>query len=123
MADQKISALDALTALSDDDLFVVVEDPAGTPATKKITTANVRASLIPAIGFAASRNAAQAAAQNVHAIIIPDAFLDEQGTLINHTTGLITIVEEGYYSLFGNISQSAGNSCFARIWKNPNKSE
>jgi len=42
MTDKKISELDALTTLATDDLFVVVDDVAGTPTTKKITAANVR---------------------------------------------------------------------------------
>lgn len=40
MADQRISELTALTSASDDDLLVVVDDPGGTPVTKKITKAN-----------------------------------------------------------------------------------
>lgn len=40
MADSKISNLGAITSLSDDDLLVVVNDPAGTPTTNKITVAN-----------------------------------------------------------------------------------
>lgn len=41
MADKKITELSELTALSQDDLFVVVDDPNGTPVTKRITAANV----------------------------------------------------------------------------------
>jgi len=40
MADSKISNLGAITSLSDDDLLVVVNDPAGTPTTNKITVAH-----------------------------------------------------------------------------------
>ena len=46
MADKKITALTAVTTLSSDDLFVVVDDPSGTATTKKITAANVKAGLI-----------------------------------------------------------------------------
>lgn len=40
MADSKISNLDSITSLTDDDLLVVVNDPAGTPTTNKITVAD-----------------------------------------------------------------------------------
>ena len=40
MADSKISNLDAIASLSDDDLLVVVNDPSGTPTTNKITVAD-----------------------------------------------------------------------------------
>lgn len=42
MADSKITALTALTDASSDDLLPIVDDPAGTPVTKKITVANFK---------------------------------------------------------------------------------
>jgi len=45
MADQKISELTALTSVADADLLAIVDDPSGTPTTKKITKANLVASL------------------------------------------------------------------------------
>ena len=41
MADKKITQLTALTSLVDGDLFVVVDDPSGTPVTKKLTAADL----------------------------------------------------------------------------------
>jgi len=41
MADTRITNLPALTEMSDDDLFVVVDNPSGEPTTKKITKANL----------------------------------------------------------------------------------
>lgn len=40
MADKKVSALTAITNMSSDDLMLVVNDPSGTPASRKITHAN-----------------------------------------------------------------------------------
>lgn len=37
MADKKITELTALASLVDADLFAVVDDPSGTPVTKKVT--------------------------------------------------------------------------------------
>ena len=41
MADKKVSALAAITNLSQDDLLMVVNDPAGTPESKKVTVGNL----------------------------------------------------------------------------------
>lgn len=45
MADTKISADPSLTTATSDDVFPVVDDPGGTPAHKKITLANLSASI------------------------------------------------------------------------------
>lgn len=45
MADAKISALTALTSASADDIIPIVDDPGGSPVTKKITIANLAASV------------------------------------------------------------------------------
>lgn len=42
MADSKLTALTALTTVTGDDLLYVVDDPAGTPTSKKATAAVVR---------------------------------------------------------------------------------
>jgi hypothetical protein len=70
-------------------------------------------------GFAGKRNAGQAAAVTVHAIIIPDVVDDNTGNLMNALTGVFTAAANGYYVFGANISQSAGSTCFARVWKNP----
>jgi hypothetical protein len=41
MADTKITALTALTAIATGDILVVVDDPGGSPVTKKITIDNL----------------------------------------------------------------------------------
>lgn len=46
MPDTKVSALSALTALTDDDLLLIVNDPGGTPASRKMTWANFRKAVL-----------------------------------------------------------------------------
>lgn len=52
MADKKITELSALTAISQEDLFVVVDDPTGTPITKNITAG----ALFANVGYTQSTN-------------------------------------------------------------------
>ena len=42
MADKKITQLDALTNVTADDLILIVDDPAGTPTSKKVTAENLK---------------------------------------------------------------------------------
>ncbi len=51
MADKKITALTASTALSSDDLFHVVDSPASSPSNKKITANNVFNLIPTTIGY------------------------------------------------------------------------
>lgn len=48
MANKKITELTATTTLADTDVVPVVTDPAGSPATKKITLANLKAAVLAA---------------------------------------------------------------------------
>jgi hypothetical protein len=41
MADKKVTALAAITAASNNDIFMIVDDPLGTPISKKITVEDV----------------------------------------------------------------------------------
>lgn len=41
MANQKITELTALTSVATEDVFVVVDDPSGTPTTKKATLSDI----------------------------------------------------------------------------------
>ena len=51
MADKKVSALSTITNLSQDDLFMVVDDPAGTPTSKKVTVGNLFGNVSVATSF------------------------------------------------------------------------
>tara|TARA_Y100001951_G_C11086577_1_gene154341 strand:+ start:14 stop:463 length:450 start_codon:yes stop_codon:yes gene_type:complete len=57
MADKKITALNALSGLSTDDLFHVVDDPSGAPTNKKITATNVFNKVPTWLGFAQTAQA------------------------------------------------------------------
>jgi hypothetical protein len=48
MADTKLTALSAIGTLGDDDIFYVVDDPGGTPLSRKVTAANLAAYTTPA---------------------------------------------------------------------------
>jgi len=70
MADQKLTALDAATTLGDADLVYVVDDVAGTPASKKLTGANLKTAVggAPASGqYAVNTVAASGATETLPA--------------------------------------------------------
>jgi len=47
MADKKITQLTAITSISGDDLLLVVNDPSGTPASRKVTVTNFFGTVAP----------------------------------------------------------------------------
>jgi hypothetical protein len=51
MADKKVSELTALTEVSGDDLLLVVNDPSGSPTSRKVTLTNFFASIEPEAVF------------------------------------------------------------------------
>jgi hypothetical protein len=76
MADKKITALTDLgTAIASTDLFHVVQDPAGTPINKKVSTANVFNNIPSWIGLkqAAQTLSANGAANVTTSITVVDA--------------------------------------------------
>lgn len=73
MADKKITALDELTTLADGDLFVVVDDAAGTPVSKKVSFETI-------VDFVAASEDISTAIQTVSP---PVAFDDANNVLCN----------------------------------------
>jgi hypothetical protein len=65
MPDLKISALPAAAAVTTDDLCVIVDDPAGTPASKKATFAQIKAAIVTGIVNANVDNAAAIAGTKI----------------------------------------------------------
>ena len=56
MADVKISELTAASAVTPDDLFVIVDDPAGSPVTKKVSASVLRNPHVVALTYASTLN-------------------------------------------------------------------
>ncbi len=93
MADKKITALNASTALSTDDLFHVVDDPSGSPTNKKITATNVFSKVPSYLGLAATPATFTSGAIDV---TTPISFISVTGTqaysLAAGTAGQIKIL-------------------------------
>ena len=100
MADKKITALNASTALSTDDLFHVVDDPSGSPTNKKVTNANVFNKIPGWIGFSDTPQALAAAgavsitttlttiaSSGVIALTIPDGIQGQIKVIVFITDG------------------------------------
>ena len=79
MADVKISELSASTAVTPDDLFVMVDDPSGTPVTKKVSASVLRNPHVVALTYAATLNTDASAGD------IFDVTLTGAATLANPT--------------------------------------
>ena len=78
MADKKITALNAATALSTDDLFHVVDSPASSPTNKKITVDNVLNKVPSYLGLAATP---ATVASGVIDVTTPVTFCSVTGTV------------------------------------------
>lgn len=89
MPDKKITQLDALTSVTADDVFLVVDDPAGTPTSKKVTAANLAAS-IAAIGL----NAGGSNPVLIHGIELPATHqIRFEGATDNSFETFLTVVD------------------------------
>jgi hypothetical protein len=77
MADVKISELSASSAVTPDDLFVMVDDPSGTPVTKKVSASVLRNPHVVALAYAATLNTDASTGD------IFDVTLTGNGTLAN----------------------------------------
>jgi len=83
MADVKISQLDSASSVTADDLFVIVDDPSGSPVTKKVSFSNLVSSIAPTvvqIGSVSGTINTNASLGNIF-----DLTLTASGTLANPT--------------------------------------
>jgi hypothetical protein len=65
MADKKITELSLATAVTPDDLLVMVDDPAGSPVTKKVTVSTLRQPITLAYGSGSGNMPTDAAACDI----------------------------------------------------------
>lgn len=56
MADIKISELNNATSITPDDLFVIVDDPSGSPVTKKVSASVIRNPHVATLTYASTLN-------------------------------------------------------------------
>lgn len=116
MADKKITALTAVTTLTDDDLFVVVDDPSGTATTKKITAANVKSGLAPLASptFTGTPAAPTAAADTNTTQIATTAYVVGQGYL-KSSTASTTYIANSLVDAKGDLIVATANDTPARL--------
>lgn len=82
MPDVKISELSAASAVTPDDLFVIVDDPAGSPVTKKVSASLLRNPHVVTLSYAATLNTDASAGD------IFDVTLTGNTTLANPTNAV-----------------------------------
>ena len=107
MADKKITALNASTALSTDDLFHVVDDPSGSPTNKKITATNVFNKIPSWIGLA----------QTAQALSTPGA-IDVTSAITNLTsdgTDAVTLADGTQGQIKICVVTTLANSAVAKV--------
>jgi len=125
MADKKITALNASTALSTDDLFHVVDDPSGSPTNKKVTNANVFNKIPGWIGFSDTPQAITSAtavsitttlstiaSAGVIALTLPDGIQGQVKVIVMITDGgtatlTPTTMNDGTTLAFADVGDSA----------------
>lgn len=105
MADAKLTALTAVTSASTDDLLYVVDDPGGTPASKKITFDNLQKSITT---LSSSANA-----------LIGSVGITIDGGGATITTGIKGYIEVPYACTINRVTTLAdqSGSIVIDIWK------
>lgn len=93
MSDSPIEDLTALSQASSDDLFVVVDDPSGTPVTKKITKANLMGgtNVVQAVGTTETQTLTNKTLTSPK--INEDVAVTATATELNYTDGVTSAIQ------------------------------
>lgn len=105
MADIKITALSALSGLTSDDLFVVVDNPTGSASTKKIAVSGVASTLGPLI----SASGLSGFNSSVSGLLSVKNILAGSGAIVSSSSGTFTVSLSGVGGLGTMSTQNANN--------------
>lgn len=121
MADKKITELTELSALDQSDLFVVVDDPAGTPVTKRITTTNLFGNVAyittsttgdkATLQASITSNAAPAAVANIAAAVFRTNATSTSTANVAHQYGIV--VSHQFNGATANVSNTVAVGSFS----------
>lgn len=106
MADQKITELTELTAPADADIVPIVDDPAGSPVTKKITRANLIGSKVRC--RANMNDVDQSLTAGAETVINWAAEEYDTGGDFDLTNNKFVVPVTGYYLITANLRFSTG---------------
>ena len=117
MADTKISGLTALTTPALEDLLAIVDDPGGTPVTKKVTLEDVLSEAFDK-GARVYNSAAQSIGDSSATALTFDTEAYDTDTI--HDTGSntsrMTCNTAGTYSIKGHFTFSASDTGYRRLY-------
>jgi hypothetical protein len=109
MADKKITDLTELTALDQSDLFVVVDDPAGTPITKKITATSLFGN-VAYVTSSTTKFGTTLRARLTHNAVMTTANVVSAAEFVVNATGVSTNTSHQYGITVSNmLGESAAN--------------
>ena len=121
MADQKLTQLTALTALTDDDLFYVVDDPAGVPVGEKVTWADMVTALTTTAKARVYRSAAYTPGASGAVKVPLDAENYDPGNNFDLVNSRFIAPFAGYYAVSGASSikgATAGDTLITMLYVN-----